>query len=451
MKIKLYDSTFIRNYGNYTYLFNSKNGKEALFKNQQYLFNILSKPSTNTEQIVDAIQKHYNIKQNINKDIIDFIIFLQQLNFLKTDSTVNSLYNQEKQSILNNESKINVRQYLREKVFIKKPTPVSIHIDITQKCNEQCLCCYLPTAQKRELDCKNIFYILDNFKQMGGCHVTFSGGECFLHPCINEILVYAAKLNLVIHIMSNLTYITDKHLETIEKVNPFIIQTTIFSIVPEIHDSITRSPGSLSKTLSNISKIKETNTKISINSPLLKHNSESMLKTWDFFSKNNLPFTPTFHIMKNFNKDNSTQTHRLSVDGFNYFIEQLFSTDRTKIKFLYESCTEQFNRQMVDCCCGAGIDVLAVGANGLFYPCSTLQQYPVGHINTPLSKVWIESPELERIRSIHYRSIKPCSQHCNQKCKICIGRNLSETGSLTNIGSYFCELNKVIQKYYNHN
>lgn len=450
MKIRFAHSVFIRNYDKYTYLFNKQNGFEQLFENQSFFFGLLSYNFIDFEEIINKLFDYYNHevpKTVLNSDYLELLRSLCDSNILEIDSDNNNYTSTRNDNFTDNiHANYNVRKYLRNELFIKKPIPVSIHIDIISKCNEHCLHCYLPT-RNQELKFEQIISVLNIFSQMGGCHVTFSGGECFLHPHINDILIYANSLNLVIHIMSNLTHITEKHLEIIEKIRPFVIQTTLFSMDCDIHDSIARLKGAFKATLDNITKIQKLNIPVSINCPVLKYNYKSILEVWDFALRNHFEFNLAYHIMKNFGSGNQNPNYRLSLKEFDDFIQMIAYKAPERLSFIRNSIDEEVNNQMEDCCCGAGIDVLAVGADGMFYPCSSLQQFPIDSIDIPLNKVWSESSKLQMLRSIRRSSIQPCSLCCQQKCSICMGRNLSETGSLTNVGDYFCSINKIIKKY----
>lgn len=89
----------------------------------------------------------------------------------------------------------------------------------------------MPTAKVKS--------ILDEFSDMGGIHVTLSGGEVFLHKDIIEIARYCREKDLKITILSNLIALKDEQVTALKELNISLIQVSLYSMNPEIHDFIT--------------------------------------------------------------------------------------------------------------------------------------------------------------------------------------------------------------------
>lgn len=86
-------------------------------------------------------------------------------------------------------------------------------------------------------------------------HVTISGGEPMLHPQFMEFLRSCRECDMSVNVLSNLTLIDDDIIEEMKR-NPLLgVQTSIYSMRPEIHDAITNSKGSLSKTMNGVIRL----------------------------------------------------------------------------------------------------------------------------------------------------------------------------------------------------
>ncbi len=75
----------------------------------------------------------------------------------------------------------------------------TVLIELTYKCNHECLFCYCPWLRfpdlvGRELDCSEWIAILDKLAAAGVKHITFSGGEPLLKKDIGKLLTHAAAL-----------------------------------------------------------------------------------------------------------------------------------------------------------------------------------------------------------------------------------------------------------------
>jgi MoaA/NifB/PqqE/SkfB family radical SAM enzyme len=55
--------------------------------------------------------------------------------------------------------------------------PLSVHMDLTYRCNERCAHCYLDHGNRGELNTAEIKDVLDQLAAAGVFFVVFSGGE----------------------------------------------------------------------------------------------------------------------------------------------------------------------------------------------------------------------------------------------------------------------------------
>ncbi len=95
--------------------------------------------------------------------------------------------------------------------------------------------------------------VLDQLHDLGCSTVQFIGGEPTIHPHFCELVEYAAQLGFEIEVYSNLAGITERMWSLFERyaVN---LACSFYADTPEIHDEITSTTGSFSKTVSNIKK-----------------------------------------------------------------------------------------------------------------------------------------------------------------------------------------------------
>ena len=72
--------------------------------------------------------------------------------------------------------------------------PLSAHIDLTFRCNERCIHCYLDHEDYGEMTTAEIKGVLDQLAEAGTFFLTLSGGEILLRKDFFEILEYARYL-----------------------------------------------------------------------------------------------------------------------------------------------------------------------------------------------------------------------------------------------------------------
>ena len=97
-------------------------------------------------------------------------------------------------------------QIFLERHFKDKPYLTSFQIELTSRCNERCVHCYIPHKYKLYDITPELYYsTLEQLSKMGVLSVTLSGGEPMLHPKFIEFLRAAKKYDFYVNILSNLT------------------------------------------------------------------------------------------------------------------------------------------------------------------------------------------------------------------------------------------------------
>src|SRR5208282_2598438 len=72
--------------------------------------------------------------------------------------------------------------------------PIAVHIDVTYRCNERCVHCYLDHDDHGEMTTAEIKGVLDQLAEAGVFFLTFSGGEVFMRRDFLELVEYARRL-----------------------------------------------------------------------------------------------------------------------------------------------------------------------------------------------------------------------------------------------------------------
>lgn len=97
-----------------------------------------------------------------------------------------------------------------ERFFGGRPQLTNLHIEITSKCNERCVHCYIPHENKYHSMGSDLFYdILEQCREMNLLHLTISGGEPMLHRNFIDFLRKCNEYNFSVNVLSNLTMLND--------------------------------------------------------------------------------------------------------------------------------------------------------------------------------------------------------------------------------------------------
>src|SRR5947208_15933799 len=87
--------------------------------------------------------------------------------------------------------------------------PLGVQLDLTYRCNERCVHCYLDHDDHGELNTIEIKDILDQLADAGVFFLTFSGGEVFMRRDFLELVAYARQLQFNVKVKTNAVMIRE--------------------------------------------------------------------------------------------------------------------------------------------------------------------------------------------------------------------------------------------------
>src|SRR5438034_10978147 len=86
---------------------------------------------------------------------------------------------------------------------LKLGVPMSVQLDLTYRCNERCVHCYLDHNDHGEMTTTEIKHLLDEMAEAGVFILTLSGGEIMLRKDFFEILEHARQLMFCVKLKTN--------------------------------------------------------------------------------------------------------------------------------------------------------------------------------------------------------------------------------------------------------
>lgn len=349
-------------------------------------------------------------------------------------------------------------EYFKENPFLQ-----TFHIELTSKCNERCVHCYIPHEKKNtEIGYDLIINTLNQCKEMGVLTVIFSGGEPMLHPYFCEFLRYAKDLDFNVTILSNLTLLNNEILKTLKYKHASCVNVSLYSMRPDIHDSITTVKGSFERTKSNILKLIDNDVPVQINCPIMKQNKDSFYEVVNWGQNHKCSVITDYLIMARSDRSTDNLDNRLSPDELKSVISALVEND---IVFQSNIKTRKVNKEAIpdirpdSRVCGVGMSTLCMVASGEVYPCAGWQRYVCGNLkNETLKQIWENSPQIEYLRNLRQKDFSRCigCEDFNY-CMMCMSRNSNEdpNGNIFNIPEITCEAahihHEVVEEYRKEN
>ena len=478
---RLCNSSFIRQYGNLAYICNQLTRHDRVYdaSGGVFLKAIRREPRT-IEDAVSEISHQFAAcdLEQIHADFTEFLSSLESDLFVVTASTFGALgekeprlqygtgmvnYKEVTKSFWNPDTEPWLRssQSVLQEHFSVSPTLVDFQIELTAKCNERCMHCYLPPfREKVTLDAEMVFHVLDEFTEMGGITITFSGGEPMLHPDFATFLKRARMNDLSIAILSNATLLSDRLLEVIREVNISLLQVSIYSLKPNEHDYITGMDKSLKKSLASIEKFLAADVPVQVSCPVMMTNYRSYADVLRWANGLGMKAHTDYIMVARSDQSTDNLTERLREPQLRQLITAIVRHDMDYQEDTDESVRSATGRMVParnpqDQVCGVGRSTLCLSATGRYYPCSCWRgMQVVDAMSASLSEIWSNSPELERLRRITWAVFPECLS-CREFdfCAMCLARNFNEgNGDMFKVNKHFCmaaRLNKaIVEKYH---
>jgi AdoMet-dependent heme synthase len=315
--------------------------------------------------------------------------------------------------------------------------PLSVQLDLTYRCNERCVHCYLDHEDHGELTTAEIKHLLDEMAEAGVFILTFSGGEIFLRKDFFELLEYARSLMFCVKLKTNAVMIREKEAARLRNVGIESIQVSIYSHRPEVHDAITLLPGSLKRSIDAIRFLKSQGLRVIIANVLMAQNMQDYPSVRALAAELGVECTldPTITPMM----DGDRSVLRLGVD--HNVLRQVFR-DPALIDNVEEFCAvpaKATESELDSLPCSAGHTACYVSPYGDVFPCVQFP-LPTGNVRSQrFVEIWRHSERMNEVRSIRTKDLSTCS-HCTHvsRCTRCPGLAFME-GNMRGPSSQDCE------------
>jgi len=315
--------------------------------------------------------------------------------------------------------------------------PLAVQVDLTYRCNERCVHCYLDHHDHGEMTTAEIKHLLDEMAEAGVFILTLSGGEIFLRKDFFEILEYARQLTFCVKLKTNAVLIREQDARRIRELGVESIQVSIYSHRPEVHDAITLIQGSLKRSVDAIRFLKSQGLRVIMANVLMTQNRQDYPAVRALAAELGVESTldPTVTPMM----DGNRSTLSLGVETS--ALREVFR-DSSLVGDVDEFCAipakvDQSELEAIPC--SAGHTACYVSPYGDVFPCV---QFPVPTGNVRQQRfvdIWRHSQRMNEVRSIRLKDLATCTQCTHvSSCTRCPGLAYME-GNMRGPSSQDCE------------
>ena len=391
MLIRQSKNTFIRTTKKYGYITNQMTRMDRCYNESGADW--LKEIGREAREIEDIIQSIAKLYEDVDIDVLqqDFNEFVDSLvtsKFVVVGNTAEELdaadmdftYAIENPKTLiddyTQQTKEDVTNNTQEVFFeaIKETTTiVNLQFELSSRCNERCIHCYIPNEKKNhgeDMSSSKVKELIDEYVDMGGIHVTFSGGEAFLHKELLDLVRYCRDKDLKVSILSNLIAVTDKQIEELKELNISLIQVSLYSMDPKKHDFVTTVKGSLEKTKRVIEKLVAADIPVQISCPIMKANQDGYEDVLEYAKSLKIKAECDYIMMAQSDLNTENLANRLSLEETEKLLRTIIEKDtdyrEITLQQLPVSDRIKFDLEnyLKEPVCGVGYDNCCIAAIG---------------------------------------------------------------------------------------
>lgn len=281
--------------------------------------------------------------------------------------------------------------------------PIDLTIEVTKKCPLNCLICSseggLP--YENELTTNQLKKIIRDANELGTRNICFSGGEPFEHPEIIQLCEYSKHMGLNVHIYSsgnnrsklNLLSPLDEDVLIRVKASVGKIIFGLHGPTAEVHDSITRVPGSFKNAVASIERAVRQSIPVEIHFVPVRLNYKSLPGMIELSKKLGLGKISILRFVpqgrgKVYNDILSLEPS--DILSLKSILESIIVSETPQVRIGAPFTVLGLSKAR----CTAGENRATVRADGLVFPCEALKQMPCSfndlHAQS-LQQIWKES------------------------------------------------------------
>jgi AdoMet-dependent heme synthase len=299
--------------------------------------------------------------------------------------------------------------------------PLGVQLDLTYTCNERCVHCYLDHEDHGELSTEEVLELLDQLAAAGVFYLTLSGGEIFMRKDFFAILERARRLSFAVKLKTNAVMVTQRKARRIAALGVESVQVSLYSHRAEVHDAITKLPGSFARTLAGTLMLRDAGVKVSFANIVMRDNADDYAGVHALCESLGIEYKVDATITPMMDGDRSILA--LNVDAAR--LAAIHHDPR--LADVAESCAPPAGPLDAETAfdtipCTAGHSACYISPYGDVYPCV---QFPLACGNVREQRfidIWRTSPQLAQVRSITMGDLHGCSSCVHgSSCSRCPG------------------------------
>lgn len=175
--------------------------------------------------------------------------------------------------------------------------PFSAGIELTAKCNLNCVHCYAkPDRKHTDMTTDEFKAIFDTLIEHGLIEAYFTGGEIFTRSDFEEMYVYAKKKGVLLSLLTNITLLNDNHIKLFKEYPVETISTSMYGYTEKTYENVTGVKGSYKLFMNALELLQKNNIPFELKYIAMKQNFDEVNSAREFGKKIGVPMMVSMNI-----------------------------------------------------------------------------------------------------------------------------------------------------------
>lgn len=337
---------------------------------------------------------------------------------------------------------------LKRKAWAKDRKPISAFLEITPRCNMNCIHCYLQDHHcNSEMSLERIIEIIDILYDKGILFLTLSGGEIFTRKDFADIYLYAKRKGFIVELFSNGLNIDDEVIDILRKYPPLLMDISLYGSCEETYYQVTGVRGACEQVRNNCRMLAASNIRLSLKSPIIKETRDEVEGMREFADSIGVPFCVTYEIDATIDRDSKTKDHQLDIP------------DMLRCEFAdYERFGDPSNRTNTDIdgiypiandsvfICNVAQTSFVIDYEGKMCPCMKFRHRGVELTRENFDKIWEDFGKLQHYKASPAYKCSKCE--ARYYCDACAAEREMLYGDLEAVNEEVCKYAAARHAYY---
>ena len=207
------------------------------------------------------------------------------------------------QKLGNNAKNLNViLEYIYRTNCSKKRLPLVCMWELTNACNFNCPFCFIHNCNTtRFQNYKDTIHLIDKMVDAGLLLCTLTGGEVLLHPEFESIYRYMKSKGVIVEIYSNLSLLTEEHLNLFRHFKPYKIEVTLYGHDNKsYHSNTDQAQYDFDCVFNNVKKLQSAGINVICKTTATVDTYSSIYQLCDLCDAEKLPYYFSFNMHPNY-------------------------------------------------------------------------------------------------------------------------------------------------------